>query len=219
MQYLYDKDAGAPELQINGESHRYLFKVRRFHEGDLIHLRNLQDDTLYQYEIVKIMRREALLKFVNAQKETRRSGRLHLIWCVIDIKIIEKTLPMLNQLGVAKITFVYCDRSQRNFKLDLNRIEKILINSSQQCGRSDLMEIEIIETLDNVLKKYSNIAVLDFDGTKEWTEFESVLIGCEGGFSEEEREKLKKSYKIGLKTDLILKSETAAVSIASKLLI
>jgi len=219
MQYLYDKDAGASELQINGENHRYLFKVRRLHEGEFVYLRNLQDDILYQYKIVQIMRREALLKFVKAQKETKRSGGVHLIWCIIDIKIIEKTLPMLNQLGVAKITFVYCDRSQRNFKLDLNRIEKILINSSQQCGRSDLMKIEIIETLDNVLKKYSEIAVLDFDGTKEWSEVESVLIGCEGGFSEEEREKLKKSHKIGLKTDLILKSETAAVGIASKLLI
>ena len=52
-----------------------------------------------------------------------------------------------------------------------------------------------------------------YDGVK------SIMIGCEGGFSENEREKLSKMKKVGLKTDFILKSETAALTFASKLLI
>ena len=126
---------------------------------------------------------------------------------------------MLNQLGVDKISFVYCERSQKNFKIDFSRMEKILINSSQQCGRANLPEMELLENLDTVLEKYRNFAVLDFGGKKEWGDVQSVLIGCEGGFSASERQKLQNRDKIGLKTDLILKSETAAVAIASKLLI
>jgi 16S rRNA (uracil1498-N3)-methyltransferase len=61
--------------------------------------------------------------------------------------------------------------------------------------------------------------MLDFGGELEWREPSNILIGCEGVFSENERTKLKDCKKIGLNTDIILKSETAIVTIASKLLI
>jgi len=144
---------------------------------------------------------------------------LHLIWCIIDTKVIERTLPMLNQLGLSKITFVYCERSQKNFKIDLQRVEKILISSSQQCGRTTLMEIEVVNDLEKVLDMYHDIALLDFGGSTNYEGVQKVLLGCEGGFSQSEQEKLQNNYKIGFKSDYILKSETAAVSIVSKLLI
>ncbi len=219
MQFLHEPDAGAEALYISGENYKYLFKVRRLKEGDTLLLSNLQNNILYRYQIVAVDRKKALLRLRESKEQNRESRIFHLIWCVIDIKIIEKTLPMLNQLGVTKITFVYCARSQRNFKIDLKRVEKILINSCQQCGRTALMQIEVLDSLDEVLSRYSDIAVLDFGGTKEWGDVASVLVGCEGGFSETERQKLQNSYKIGLQTDFILKSETAAVGIASKLLI
>lgn len=220
MQFLYDPHAGEERLVVRGENHKYLFKVRRFKEGMILPLRNLHDEMRYDYEIVSVDRREAVLKLVESVHERRSAAQsLHLIWCVIDIKTIEKTLPMLNQIGVGKITFVYCDRSQKNFKPDTERFEKILINSCQQCGRSDLMELEIIASLDEVIETYGTFAVLDFGGAAEWGAVDRVLIGCEGGFSDAERQKLQNCKKIGLKTDLILKSETAAVTIAAKLLI
>jgi len=219
MQFLYDADAGRHELTISGENHKYLFKVRRYKEGDLLELRNLKDAFLYRYKIKTIHKKEAVLVLLESFESKNINFSFHLIWCIIDIKIIEKTLPMLNQLGVSKITFVYCERSQKNFRLDLMRLEKILINSSQQCGRINMMEIEIMDYLESALSEYNDIAVLDFGGEEEWENVERVLLGCEGGFSSEERKKLQNNYKIGLKTDLILKSETAAVAIASKLLI
>ncbi len=219
MQFLYEPEAGAAQLHITGEHHRYLFKVRRFGAGEVLSLRNLRDDRLYRYRIAAIGKREATLELVDAVQEERRGGNLHLIWCMIDPKTIEKTLPMLNQLGVAKITFVYCERSQKNFRADFTRWEKILVNSCQQCGRTDLMELELVEDLDAALQRYEEMAVLDFGGETAWGSVHRVLVGCEGGLSESERQKLQNSYKIGLKSDMILKSETAAVTIAAKLLI
>ncbi len=219
MQFLYDPNAGVKELQIRGENHKYLFKVRRFHEDAIVFIRNLKDNILYRYQVTEIHKKEAFLRLLDWEEDGKNDTFFHLIWCVIDPKTIEKTLPMLNQLGVGKISFVYCERSQKNFKIDFSRMEKILINSSQQCGRANLPEMELLENLDTVLEKYRNFAVLDFGGKKEWGDVQSVLIGCEGGFSASERQKLQNRDKIGLKTDLILKSETAAVAIASKLLI
>ncbi len=219
MQFLYERQAGKSEFYISGENHKYLFKVRRFGEGEILYLRNLEDGVLYRYKVESISKKDALIKLVDFTSEEKKSKSFHLLWCMIDTKTIEKTLPMLNQLGVCKISFVYCERSQKNFKLDTKRVEKILINSSQQCGRSNLMEIEIFQNIDSLLEKYSNITILDFDGKKQWSGLSKVLVGCEGGFSENERKKLQKYNKIGLNNQLILKSETAAVAIASKLLI
>ncbi len=219
MQFLYDPNASAPLLTVRDESYRYLFRVRRTAVGEEVDFRNLRDGRRYRYRVVSAGKREAQLELVETAEEVCEHGSLHLFWCVIDPRTVEKTLPMLNQIGVSKISFLYCDRSQKNFKPDMIRLEKILINSCQQCGRTDLMEIETISSLDAVLLEYADIAVLDFGGDREWGSPQKVLIGCEGGFSEAEREKLQTCRKIGLKTDLILKSETAAVAIASKLLI
>lgn len=220
MQYVYDKNASQNILSVRDENYKYLFKVRRLKVDDIINFRNLEDNVLYQYKIINIEKKEAELELIDSIKDKQKFyKKFHLIWCIIDPKIIYATLPMLNQLGVFKITFLYCDRSQKNFKLDQLKIKKILINSSQQCGRVKLMEIEILDSLEDVLKVYPSFAVLDFGGKKEWGKIDSVLVGCEGGFSENEREKLQNHYKIGLDTDLILKSETAALTIVSKLLI
>ena len=219
MQFLYEPKAGSSELTLDGENYRYLFRVRRYKRGESVTLHNLRDDIRYLYRIESVGKREALLKLSASHRETRERKRFHLIWCVIDQKIVEKTLPMLNQLGLSKITFVYCARSQKNFRPDMQRLEKILVNSCQQCGRTDLMEIETLPDLHTMLQKYSDFSVLDFGGAKGWDGTASVLVGCEGGFTEEERQMLQNHHKIGLDTDLILKSETAAVAIASKLLI
>lgn len=220
MQFIYDENASQELLQIKDENYRYLFKARRFKVGQAVKFRNLQDDILYSYEIEDIGKKEATLKLTDMVKTAKTDmENLHLIWCVIDVKVIYATLPMLNQIGVSKISFVYCERSQKNFKIDLEKCQKILINSSQQCGRSDLMKIELYMSLNDVLQKYDSFAILDFGGETSWKEISSILIGCEGGFSEGERQQLQNNYKIGLKTNFVLKSETAALTIASKLLI
>ena len=217
MQFLYHPDAGLPELTIEGEAYRYVFKVRRHKKGERIALRNLRDERLYFYRIDRVTRREATLTF--EAKESRivmPDNPLHLGWCVVDPKTIEKTLPTLNELGVEKISFVYCDRSQRNFKIDRSRLERILIASCQQCGRSGLMTLEVLENLDAYLTAYPESAVLDFGGAPLSCErsFTSILVGCEGGFSERERKAFENRRIFSFQTPLILKSETAATTVA-----
>jgi 16S rRNA (uracil1498-N3)-methyltransferase len=220
MQFVYDKNASQNLLTISNENYRYLFKARRLKVGDTVNFRNLVDSTLYMYKIEEVGKKEAKLTLEDSVvTKVKKRKNLHFIWCVIDSKTIYATLPMLNQLGVSKITFLYCDRSQKNFKVDLQKCQKIAINSCQQSGRDDLMEFELLESLDDVLSRYDDISMLDFGGELEFQNPSTVLVGCEGGFSENEREKLKDFRKIGLNTDLILKSETAIVTISSKLLI
>ena len=220
MQFVYHSEAGAEFLAIEGETYSYIFKVRRHRSGEEIAMRNMRDGYLYRYKIDRVTRREAMLTLVHKEyKEVLPRHFLHLLWCVIDPKTIEKTLPALNELGVAKISFVYCARSQRNFKLRLDKLQKILINSSQQCGRSRLMELEIIESFDEALDRYGDAVLIDFCEEKLACadNIQRAFIGCEGGFGEDERKRAK--VVRGLDTPLILRSETAATAVASKVLV
>jgi len=217
MRFLYHPDAGLPDITVEGEAYRYLFKVRRHRQGERIALRNLADDYLYFYEIGRVARREAVLTFLEKEERIVMPGRaFHLAWCIVDPKTVEKTLPTLNELGVAKLSFVYCARSQRNFRPDFERMKRILINSSQQCGRSRLMALESFESLDAYLRAYPESAVLDFGGVPLscGTAYTSVLVGCEGGFDDEERKKFADRPIVGVDTPLVLRSETAVEYVA-----
>ena len=221
MQYLFDSEAGAETLGIKDESYRYLFKVRRHKIGEVVTLRNLKDDFIYFYEIKSVSKKEALLVLKDKKELIVKPERhLHIGWCVVDPKTAEKTLPMLNEIGVSKISFIYCQRSQKNFKINLSRIEKILINSSQQCGRSQMMKVEVLKSLEDYLKLYPKSALLDFDGKKMQKDmFRSILVGCEGGFDKDEKRLLSDNLCYNLSTPLILRSESAVVSVASMVLL
>jgi 16S rRNA (uracil1498-N3)-methyltransferase len=220
MQFIYDKNASQKLLTIRDDNYRYLAKVRRVKIGDTINLRNLKDDILYTYKIEAITKKEISLILLDKKVSIISPQKnFHLLWCVIDPKTVYQTLPMLNQIGVKKISFIYCERSQKNFKIDLEKAKRVVINSSQQCGRSDTVEFEVLDSLDEAIDLYRDFAVLDFGGEVEWSEIDRVLVGCEGGFSEKERQILSNHRKVGLKTKLILKSETAVLTFCIKSLI
>lgn len=219
MEFVYHSQAGETIIKVEGEAYSYLFKVRRHKKGETIFLRNMEDGYLYKYYIDEVERRRATLVLANKEhKEVLPKRFFHLIWCIVDPKVIEKSLPMLNEMGVGKITFVYCARSQKNFRIKVEKLQKILINSSQQCGRSKLMEIEIAKDLDEVLKKYNDVVLIDFCEKKLKCSdtIQRALIGPEGGVTQEEREKFEKIRGLD---GFILRSETAAVGVSAKVLV
>jgi len=213
MQFLYYENPTS-NIILTGDAHKYLFKVRRIKKDELVKVRNLKDDYLYIYKIDSINKKEAILSLQEKITDIRKPKKyLHLAWCIIDPKNIEKALPALNEIGVSKITFVYCDFSQKNFKLKMDRLKKILINSSQQCGRSNLMEIEILNSSKEFFEKYPDFTAMDFNGEKlEQSCKNPILIGPEGGFSEDERKYFKNIAKLD---GFILRSETAACAVSS----
>ena len=222
MLFLYHNDAGAPSLSLDGDAHRYLFKVRRHKAGETVALRNLRDGMRYIYRIENIDRKRALLVLEASEHDERRVGKtLHLGWCVIDPKSIEKTLPTLNELGVARITFIYCERSQKNFKIDFTRLEKILINSCQQCGRTDLMRLETCASMETFVRTHPDARLLDFSSRvlDDDNDIGVLVIGCEGGITPDERNLFAEEYIVGFDTPLVLRSESAACAAAAKVLI
>lgn len=222
MQYLYHQDAGVSSLTLTGDEHRYIFKVRRQRAGETIALRNLKDQLLYSYTIDSMDKKSVSL-LLASQREFKVEAKqpLHIGWCIIDPKNIEKLLPTLNEIGVAQITFIECYRSQKNFKLDLPRLEKILLNSSQQCGRSVMMQLSQTKSLKAFLQENPKAHILSFSPNILTSDslIESVVVGCEGGFTPEELRLVAEERVVAFDSDLILRSESAVCAVSSKVLL
>jgi len=198
-------------------------KNRRHKLDDIIYLKNKDSiDTLYKYKISNIEGRSLDLQLISSEiYKLHAKKNLHIAWCVIDFKSIEKVLPILNEIGVNKISFIYCDRSQKNFRLDFKRFERILESSMQQCGRSSFMKFDTYKNIQTFIEKYPDTKVFDFSDTilDKKADFNTVLIGCEGGFSQNEKEFLSSLEVFRLDTPMILRSESAVVAVASKILL
>ena len=223
MQFTYEEFCGRDILEIKDEVYNYLIKARRHKIDDEIYFRNLKDNNIYLYKINLIDKKKAILNLISAEEKILLNDKkLHLGWCVVDPKTVEKFITSLNEMGVDKITFIYADYSQKNFKINIEKLEKILINSSCQCGRSNIIKLEVCKNLEQFMKENSDVYFLDFstlcvDDKKD--AIKTLVIGCEGGFSQNERDKFNKDFVVGFNSNLILRSETAIISAGAKILL
>ena len=127
------------------------------------------------------------------------------------------------EIGVTRFIPVLTERTIVR-KLNEKRINKIIIEASEQSNRLNIPSLDKLIKLDAFLKsnKNTNIIFGDLNTDNKKIDIKSrnplcVLIGPEGDFSLKERENiLKLKNIIPLKiNDNILRSETAAISMIS----
>jgi len=138
--------------------------------------------------------------------------------------MIQKT----TELGVQKFIPIICERSMVK-NINIERVKKIVIESSEQSNRLSIPEIKKIESLKNFLKNFPKngcIIFCDINShkknlnkilTKKIKGPICILVGPEGDFSEAERQliiNLNQAYPLSLAPN-ILRAETAAVAAVS----
>jgi len=128
------------------------------------------------------------------------------------------------ELGVTKFLPIIFDRTIVR-KINKERLEKIVIEASEQSNRINVPTIEESQNLNNFLKTDSidliftdlNSKNNKIDKSKITDRPACIIIGPEGDFSEAEREKIL-SFK-GVQpikiNENILRSETAVISAIS----
>ena len=160
-------------------------------------------------------------------REFETQPDIWLIFAPIKIFRLNIIIQKAVELGVSK--FIPCKTEFSNFdKLNYKNLELNAIEAAQQCERLDVPKIERIINLDTIIKQLPDdraIVFCDESDTKLPSIYEelrsnlnnyskwSVIIGPEGGFSNEERELIKKQ-KNALRVTLgsrILRSDTAAI--------
>ncbi len=171
----------------------------------------------HECEIMKAGNKNLELRIMNSKKGFLPKKEVTLFMSLIKKENFALVCEKATELGVAKIVPVVSERVTLK-NLNRDRIEKILVEASEQCGRGDVPVLgEVTNLQDPIFKSGENIFVADFGGedfsnVKLKIENCSILIGPEGGWTEEERNLFKenniKSFALGETT---LRAETAAI--------
>ena len=160
-------------------------------------------------------------------KVTQPKAYTHILLAMIDLKDIYDILPVLNALNVASLQLFYADFSQKNRKIDMQKAQRILQYSCMQCGRMKPLKVAIHKDLESVCKAFPNAIAIDFLESVETFENltqqerqsiakNGVIIGCEGGFSQKERNFLHTTQRVyALQTPFILTAHLVSTYIAS----
>lgn len=214
-------------IYIKEKQHHFLKNVLRVKLNDVI---NVFDGITGEWrsKVISISKDKTALKIEKKIRELETQPDIWLIFAPIKLFRLNIIIQKAVELGVSK--FVPCKTEFSNFdKLNYTNLELNAIEAAQQCERLDIPKIEKIINLDALIKELPDDRALVFcdesdtnlpsiydelrlnlNNYSRW----SVIIGPEGGFSNEERELIKKQKNV-LRVTLgsrILRSDTAAIS-------
>jgi 16S rRNA (uracil1498-N3)-methyltransferase len=141
--------------------------------------------------------------------------------CFAPIKKTDEMLNMATQMGAARFQPVITDRTVAHH-INWRRIEKIIIEASEQSGRNSVPEllpaIRFADLDKSGLVFADERAAHGQDFQKLTVPADRVLIGPEGGFSDSEFDALDKSGARGISLGkTILRAEVAAVAALAKI--
>ena len=203
------------------QSH-YLTKVMRVKENEVFSLFNKNGE--WEAKILGISKSIVEFKTTKQLRQKENTKELWLAFSPIKSNYQNFMIQKATELGVTKFLPIIFDRTVVR-KINKERLEKIVIEASEQSNRINVPSIESPQTLDIFLKKNSmdliftdlNSDNIKVDKSKLTDKPVCIIIGPEGDFSEAERDKILsfkdvQSVKIN---ENILRSETAVISAIS----
>ena len=208
-------------LKLDKSQSHYLTKVMRTNIGKNFSLFNQNGE--WEAEITKITK--GIVEFL-ITKKIRSNDNQKEIWLAfapVKLNYLNLMIQKGTELGVSKFIPILTERTIVR-KINEKRLNKIIVEASEQSNRLKVPKLEEIVKLDNFLKFNQKTKIifgdLNTNNNKlilKNTEPLCILIGPEGDFSSKEREKiLKLKNIIPLKiNENILRSETAAISMIS----
>jgi len=202
---------------------RYLTAVMRLNVGDEILVFNGQDGE-WRCSLAEAGKRGCLLK---AEEQTRPQvfgPDLDLVIAMVKRGRVETIVEKAAELGARRVRLTQTRRTNVDF-LKLGRLDAIAIEAAEQTGRLDVPAVDDPQKLDKILDGWDAGRKLIFcdeggdarpliEAAKDAPAPAAILIGPEGGFAPEERERLR-SLPFVIPVTLgprILRADTAAIA-------
>ncbi len=202
------------------QSH-YLSKVMRINLGESFSLFNQNGE--WEAKVENINKGNVEFKIIKKIRSARNQKEIWLAFAPIKLNYLNLMIQKATEIGVTRFMPILTERTIVR-KLNENRINKIIVEASEQSNRLKVPSLDKLTKLDTFLKSNQNTNIIFGDLNTENKKIDlknkdplCVLIGPEGDFSIKERENiLKLKNIIPLKiNDNILRSETAAISMIS----
>ena len=203
------------------QSH-YIGKVMRIKIGDVFSLFNSSGE--WEAKILNFKKNIVEFKVTQKLRQKENSKEIWLAFSPIKSNYLNFMIQKATELGVTKFLPIIFDRTIVR-KINKERLEKIIIEASEQSNRISVPPIEDPKYLKEFLKKKKvDLIFTDLNSRNKKLELDRltgnpicIIIGPEGDFSEEEREQIldfKGVQPIKINEN-ILRSETAVISALS----
>jgi len=203
------------------QSH-YLTKVMRIKRNDFFSLFNSYGE--WEAKVLEILKGIVQFKIIKQIRSKESSKEIWLAFSPIKSNYQNFMIQKATELGVTKFLPIIFNRTIVR-KINKERLEKIVIEASEQSNRLNVPLIEKAQNLKNFLKLNSMDLIFTdlnsdnkkIDKSKLTNKPICIIIGPEGDFSETEREEILSFKNVqALKiNENILRSETAVISAIS----
>lgn len=221
MQLFYCPDLNEGSDFLDSEESRHCIKVLRKNFGDLIHITDGLGK-FYEAQLTDLDPKKCSFKILSSTSVRKNSYSIHIaIAPTKNSDRIEWFVEKAVEIGVDKISFIQTSYSERK-NINLTRIQKKAVSALKQSVRAKLPELVTMEKLNQFLKFNAEdqkfIAHLESESTPHLEHLATpnnsylILIGPEGGFSDEEILMIKeKQFKVAKIGDYRLRTETAGI--------
>lgn len=217
------------QIVLDGTEHNHLKNVLRLNEGERV-IVVVGDEYDYECNISKIAKNNTLLEILERRPNAHNPlADVTVFQALTKQENMNLIVQKLNELGVK--TFVPFESRYITSKDKFNKSEKLQTIANQsvkQCKRSIPMAVSKTMKFSEMLSSLSAFDVVIFanetdnknslDGAKISRDKKiAVIIGSEGGFSEDEITQLtalKNLFSVGL-GKRILRAETASIALTS----
>ena len=203
------------------QSH-YVSKVMRIKKSEVFSLFNSSGE--WEAIILDISKNIVEFNVTKQLRQKENSKELWLAFSPIKSNYFNFMIQKATELGVTKFLPIIFDRTIVR-KVNKERLEKVIIEATEQSNRINIPTIEEPQSLDSFLNNNkTDLIFTDLNTTNKKIDLNQltsnptcVIIGPEGDFSEEEREQILnyegvQPIKIN---ENILRSETAVISALS----
>ena len=207
--------------KLDKKQSHYISKVMRIKENGKFNVFNNAGE--WVAKIIKITNGFVEFRIVKQLRSIENTNEIWLAFSPIKSNYFNFMILKATEIGVTRFIPILTERTIVR-KLNEKRINKIIIEASEQSNRLKVPSLDKLTKLDTFLKLNQNTNIIFGDINTENKKIDlknknplCVLIGPEGDFSLKERERiLKLKNIIPLKiNDNILRSETAAISMIS----
>ena len=202
------------------QSH-YVSKVMRVKENEVFSLFNSSGE--WEAKILKISKNLVEFNIVKQLRHEETSKELWLAFSPIKSNYFNFMIQKATELGVTKFIPIIFERTIVR-KINKERLEKVIIEASEQSNRINVPSIEDPQNLKIFLKNNMDLIFTDLNSKNKKLDLKRltknptcIIIGPEGDFSESEREQIltfKGVQPIKINEN-ILRSETAVISAIS----
>ena len=207
--------------KLNKSQSHYLSKVMRANIGQSFSLFNQSGE--WEAKIIDINKGIIEFSIINKLRSKNTERELWLAFAPIKLNYQNLMIQKATELGITKFIPILTERTIVR-KLNEKRLNKIIIEASEQSNRLIAPNLEKIIKFDNFLKLNQNTNIIfgDLNTNNNKISIKNkdpicILIGPEGDFTIKERQSILQLQNLtSLKINKnILRSETAAISMIS----